>query len=41
MANSKDGQGHKDKYLDLVTKNAHVQYETFNICYLEVMINAN
>ena len=28
-ANSKDGQGHKDK--DLVTRNAHVQYESSNM----------
>ena len=38
MANSKDGQGHKDKYLDtskknLVTRIAHVQYES-SIKYL-------
>ena len=26
-------QGHKDKYLDTSTKNAHVQYESFNIYY--------
>ena len=37
MANSKDGQGHndikdnKDKYLDLVTRNVHMQYESSNI----------
>ena len=31
MANSKDGQGHKEKYLDTSTKNAHVQYESSNI----------
>ena len=36
IANSKDGQGHKDKYLDtsrkfLSQKNDHVQYETSEI----------
>ena len=37
MANSKDGLGHKDKYLDtrpvgrFCHKNAHVQYESFYI----------
>ena len=31
MANSKDGQGHKKKYLDTSRKNAHVQYESSNI----------
>ena len=36
MANSKDGQGHKGKYLDLVTRNALVQYESSNI-YYEIM----
>ena len=45
MTNSKDGLGHKDKYLDtkedLVTRNAHVQYEGSNIYYLEVMTNVN
>ena len=47
MANSKDGQGHKDKYLDtsrkilFVTRNAHEQYESSNIYYLEVMTNVN
>ena len=45
MANSKDGQGHKDKYLDtsrmIVSRNAHVQYESSNIYYLEVMTNVN
>ena len=48
MANSKDGQGHKNKYLDTCTsrknlsqENAHVQYESFNIYYLEVMTNVN
>ena len=32
MANSKllYGQGHKDKYLDISRKNAHVQYESSN-----------
>ena len=25
---SKAGKGHKDKYMDLVTRNAHVQYES-------------
>ena len=41
IANSKDGQGHKDKYLDTSrnTRNAHVQYESCNIYYLEVMTN--
>ena len=28
MANSIDGQGHKNKYLDTSRKNAHVQYES-------------
>ena len=34
LANSKDGQGHKDihiswyQYENLITSNAHVQYET-------------
>ena len=42
MANSKYGQGHKDKYLDtsskiLSTRNAHVPYESFNVSYLGVM----
>ena len=45
MTNSKDGLGHKDKYLDtkedLVTRNAHVQYEGSYIYYLEVMTNVN
>ena len=41
MANSKDGQGHKDKYLDLVTRNDHVQYKNSDIYYLEVMTNVN
>ena len=45
MTNSKDGLGHNDKYLDtkedLVTRNAHVQYEGSNIYYLEVMTNVN
>ena len=46
IANSIDGQGHKDKYLDtsrkfLSQKNTHVQYETSEIYYLEVMTNAN
>ena len=45
MVNSKDGLGHKDKYLDtctsLVTRNAHVQYKSSNIYYLEVMTNVN
>ena len=48
MANSKDGQGHKVKYLDTCTsrkilsqKNAHVQYESSSIYYLEVMTNVN
>ena len=46
MANFKDGQGHKDKYLHtsrkfLSHKNAHVQYETSKIYYLEVMTNVN
>ena len=45
MTNSKDGLGHKDKYLDtkedLVTRNAHVQYEGSNIYYLEVKTNVN
>ena len=39
MANSKEGQGHKDEYLDtskidLVTRNAHVQYESSYFYYL-------
>ena len=33
MANSKDGQALKDKYKDLATRNAHVQYESSNIYY--------
>ena len=41
MANSKDGLGHKDKYLDLVTRNAQVQYENSNIYKIEVMTNVN
>ena len=46
MANSKDGQGPKDKYLDtsredLVTRNAHVHDESSHIYYLEVMTNVN
>ena len=47
MANSKDGHGHKDKYLDtsrkiLSQKNAYVQYESSNIYYyLEVVTNVN
>ena len=31
MANSKNGQGHMDKYLNNSTKNDHVQYESSNI----------
>ena len=46
MANFKDGQGNKDKYLDtgrkfLSQNNAHVQYETSKIYYLKVMKNVN
>ena len=41
MANSKDGLGHKDKYLDTSRKNAHVQYDSFYNYYLEVKINVN
>ena len=48
LANSKYGQGHKDKYLDtstlykdLVTRNAHVQYESSKFYYLNVMTNVN
>ena len=40
MANSKDGQGHKDIYLDtstnIVARNAHVHYESSNIHYFVV-----
>ena len=43
MANSKDGLGQEDKYFDtsLVTRNAHVQYESSKIYNLEVMTNVN
>ena len=44
MANSKDGQGYKDKYIDTsrkITRNVHVQYGSSNIYYLEVMTNVN
>ena len=41
MANSKDGQGDNDKYLDTSRNNAHLQYEISNIYYLEVLTNVN
>ena len=44
MANSKNGLGHKDKYLNtkyLVKRNANVQYDSSNIYYLEVMTHVN
>ena len=39
MANSKDGQDHKDKYLeDLHWRNANVQYESsYSNIYLKIM----
>lgn len=33
-ANSKDGQGQKDKYKDLVTRNTHMQYDTLILTIL-------
>ena len=42
MANSKDDQGHKKNMLikvDLITRNALVQYESSNTNYLEAMTN--
>ena len=33
-SNSKDGQGQKDKYKDLVTRNTHMQYETLILTIL-------
>ena len=41
MANSKYGQDHKDKYLDtkdLVSRNAHVQYESCSLYYFVWML---
>ena len=43
MANSKDGQDHKDKYFEKnrETRNDHPQYGSSNIYFLEVMANVN
>ena len=41
MANSKDGQGDNDKYLDTSRNNAHLQYEISYIYYLEDLTNVN
>ena len=41
MTNSKDGQGHKDKSFNTSRKIAHVQYESSNIYYSQVMTNVN
>ena len=41
MANSKYGQGHKDKYVDTSRKIAHVQHESSNVSNLEVMTKVN
>ena len=41
MANFKDGQGHNDKYFDTsrkITRNAHMQYESYIISYLELIL---
>ena len=45
MANSKDGQGHKDEYPNtsrkILTRNAHVQHESSHTYHLEVMTTVN
>ena len=37
MANSKDGQGHKDKYLD--TSAEMLSQEMFNMCIMKAVIS--
>ena len=41
MANSKDGQGHKDKYLDTSRKNLLQRMRMCHVKSLRVMANVN